>query len=90
MTTIRLRRSGGRNEPYFQVVVADSRRARNGRCLEQLGHYSPRGKQKAFAIDRERLEHWMKRGARLSRTVAELVARNPAPAAAAEAPAAQG
>ncbi len=89
MTTIRLRRSGGRNEPYYQVVVADSRRARNGRCLEQLGHYAPRG-GKGFAIDRERLAFWMQRGARLSRTVAELVARHPAPAAAPAAPTAQG
>jgi small subunit ribosomal protein S16 len=91
--TIRLRRVGGKNEVFFQVVACDSRRARNGKMIEQLGHYDPKPKAPVFKLDHQRYGFWVQKGAQVSRTVKELVARNPGEPAAqapAAAPAAQG
>ena len=89
MLVIRMRRVGSKKRPYFRVVVADSTAARDGRFVEVLGHYNPRTKPETLAVDRERLAHWLKTGARPSDTVRTLVDRMPAPAASgSEAPAA--
>jgi small subunit ribosomal protein S16 len=66
------------------VVVTDSRTARDSRFVEVLGHYNPRTTPETLKLDRERLAHWVKNGARQSDTVRTLVARMP-PAPAAEA-----
>lgn len=82
MLAIRLRRTGSKKRPFFRVVVTDSRAARDSSFVEVLGHYNPRTKPETLVINRERLEHWMKSGARPSDTVRTLVARMPeAPAA---------
>lgn len=83
MLAIRLRRTGSKKRPFFRVVVTDSRTARDSSFVEVLGHYNPRTKPETLDINRERLAHWMKSGARPSDTVRTLVARMPeAPAAA--------
>ena len=88
MLAIRLRRTGSKKRSYYRVVVTDSRAARDRSFVEVLGHYNPRTKPETLVINRERLEHWVKVGARPSDTIRTLVARMPAaPAAAAEQPA---
>ena len=85
MLAIRLRRTGSKKRPYFRVVVTDSRTARDSSFVEVLGSYNPRTNPETLEINRERLAHWLKSGARPSDTVRTLVARMPAAAPAAEA-----
>ena len=73
--TIRMRRSGARSKAFYHVVVADSRRARDGRFKEKLGYYDPKTDPPTFKIDRERAAHWLNQGAKASRTVAQLMSR---------------
>src|SRR5687768_11499449 len=77
MLVIRLRRTGSKKRPFFRVVVADSRAARDSSFVEVLGHYNPRTKPETLKMDRERLEHWIKAGAVPSDTVRTLVDRMP-------------
>lgn len=79
MLAIRLRRAGAKNRPFYRVVVTESRSAREGRFVEVLGSYNPRTKPETLDIDRERLAHWLKMGAKASDTVRTLVDRLPAP-----------
>jgi small subunit ribosomal protein S16 len=75
MVVIRLARGGAKKRPFFNVVVADSRRARDGRFIERLGFYDPKAPEgrETLRIDRERLAHWQSKGAALSPTAARLV-----------------
>ena len=75
MVVIRLARGGAKKRPFFNVVVADSRRARDGRFIERLAFYDPKAPQgrESLRIDRERLTHWQAQGAVLSGTAARLV-----------------
>lgn len=82
MLKIRLRRMGARNAPFYRVVVSDSRRAPTASAVEEIGWYDPRRTPSKIEIDRERVDYWTARGARLSETVAKLVRQ---PAAATEA-----
>jgi small subunit ribosomal protein S16 len=79
MLAIRLRRAGSKNRPFFRVVVTESRSAREGRFVEVLGSYNPRTRPESLDIDRERLAHWLKAGARPSDSVRTLVDRLPPP-----------
>ena len=81
MVVIRLRRAGSKKRPFFRVVVTDSRAARDSSFVEVLGHYNPRTTPETLQLDRERVDHWLTRGALASDTVRTLIARNPAPAA---------
>lgn len=69
MVVIRLRRAGSKKRPFFRLVVADSRAARDSSFVEILGHYNPRSKPAIVQIDKERLEHWLKVGAQPSDSV---------------------
>jgi len=75
MVVIRLARGGAKNRPFYNLVVADSRRARDGRFIERIGFYNPKAPEgrERLRIDRERLEHWKSKGAIPSDTVARLV-----------------
>ena len=84
MLAIRLRRTGSKKRPFYRVVVADSRTARDSSFVEVLGFYNPRTNPETLNLKRDRLEHWLKAGAQPSDTIRTLVARMPA---AAEAPA---
>jgi small subunit ribosomal protein S16 len=70
---IRLRRMGLRNRPAYRVVVIDSRKARDGKYLESVGHYDPR--TKLLELKTERVEHWVSKGAQTSDTVGRLLSR---------------
>ena len=90
MVVIRMRRAGSKNRPFFRIVVTESAAAREGRFIEIIGHYNPRTKPETLTLDRERLAHWVGKGAQPSDTLHTLIARAPVPVAAdAAAPAAQ-
>jgi small subunit ribosomal protein S16 len=78
---------GSKKRSFFRVVVTDSRSARDSSFVEVLGHYNPRTKPERLEINRERLDHWIKAGARPSDSVRTLVTRMPEPPAAAAQPA---
>jgi small subunit ribosomal protein S16 len=71
--SIRLRREGSKNRPYYRIVVADSRGPRDGKFIEILGTYDPKltGQNSSFSV--ERAEYWMSKGARPSDTVRSLI-----------------
>jgi small subunit ribosomal protein S16 len=75
MVVIRLARGGATKRPFFKLVVADSRRARDGRFIERIGFYDPKAPEgrERLRIDTVRLTYWKGKGARLSDTVARLV-----------------
>jgi small subunit ribosomal protein S16 len=76
MLSIRLSRFGSKKRPQFRLVVTDSRKARDSRFVESLGFYNPRSRPATVDVDRERVAHWLKRGARPSDTVRTLLARH--------------
>ncbi|MGC9318553.1 MAG: 30S ribosomal protein S16 [Armatimonadota bacterium] len=71
-TRIRLKRVGGRNEPHFRIVVADGRKRRDGRVIEELGWYRP-GSENRFDVNGERAAEWLSMGAQPSDTVRSLL-----------------
>jgi len=86
--SIRLRREGTRNRPYYRVVVADKRSPRDGKFIEAIGNYDPRKPGENYELNLERAEYWVKNGAQPSETVASFIrkARRKAAAAAASTP----
>ena len=66
---IRLKRGGGKKQPHYRIVVADSRKARDGKIIEKLGYYDPKAGQEAASVDRDRANYWLGQGARTSETV---------------------
>ena len=73
MLKIRLKRVGARNQPSYRIVVADSRAARDGAFVEQLGHYNPRTDPPTIAVDEERALGWLRRGAKPSEAVERIL-----------------
>jgi small subunit ribosomal protein S16 len=86
MVSIRLARSGAKKRPFYHLVAADSRRARDGRYIERLGFYNPIAgeNQEAVRIDLARVDYWLSVGGQLSERAKKLVAaqRDATPAAA--------
>jgi len=82
--SIRMRREGTTNRPYYRIVVADKHSPRDGKFIEQVGTYDPTKKDKAPTLKVERVEFWIKNGAQPSETVASLLkkAKKAAPATA--------
>ena len=79
--SIRLRREGTKNRPYYKVVVADSRSPRDGKFIEIIGTYDPKKKGDNSTLKLDRAEHWIARGAQPSDTVRSLLKKNKARAA---------
>ena len=73
MVKIRLRRMGDKKNPFYRVVVADSRYPRDGRFIEELGTYNPMTSEDAVKIDAERAQAWIKKGAQPTDTVRGLL-----------------
>jgi small subunit ribosomal protein S16 len=75
MVVIRLARAGAKKRPFYNIVVADQRYARDGRFIERLGFYNPiaSGKEELLRLERERVKHWVACGAQMSTRVATLV-----------------
>ncbi len=75
MLRIRLSRQGAKKKPFYRVVVAERTSPRDGRFLEIVGHYDPRKNPAAVDLKLDRVDHWIKSGARPSDTVKNLIAR---------------
>ncbi len=73
MVKIRLRRMGAKKNPYYRVVVADSRSPRDGRFIEELGTYDPLAEPALVKIDLERAKYWISNGAQPTDTVKALL-----------------
>jgi small subunit ribosomal protein S16 len=69
---IRLTRVGATKQPTYRVVVADSRKARDSRSIETIGHYNPRTEPVEVVIDEDKAKQWLAKGAQPSNTVARL------------------
>ncbi len=73
MVKIRLRRMGAKKAPFYRVVVADSRFARDGRFIEEIGYYDPTKEPSVVKIDAERAKQWLDNGAQPTDTVREIL-----------------
>ena len=76
MLMIRLARVGARKQPHYRIVVIEKERARNGRSVEVVGTYNPRTTPASVLLKRDRIDHWVGKGAKMSQTVARLVSKN--------------
>ncbi len=72
---LRLSRAGTHKAPFYHVVATDSRMPRDGRHLEDVGIYDPTRKPERIELKAERVEHWLKAGAKPSATVARVLRR---------------
>lgn len=73
MVKIRLRRMGAKKNPYYRIVVADSRSPRDGRCIEEIGTYDPLTNPATVTVDAEKAANWIKNGAQPTDTVRGLL-----------------
>ncbi len=73
MVKIRLRRMGAKKNPYYRIVVADSRSPRDGRCIEEIGTYNPLPAPPTITVDLEKAQQWIKNGAQHTDTVRGLL-----------------
>ena len=73
MLAIRLRRAGSKKRPFFRIVVADSRAARDSSFVEILGHYNPRTRPALVDIQQERVDYWISKGAKPTNTMHSMI-----------------
>ena len=76
MVKIRLRRMGAKKAPFYRVVVADSRFARDGRFIEEIGYYDPTKEPSVVKIDAEKAKQWLDNGAQPTDTVREILKKS--------------
>ena len=69
---IRLRRMGEKKNPFYRIVVADSRSPRDGRFIEEIGTYNPNIEPSEFKVDEELAMNWLARGAQPTEVVGKL------------------
>lgn len=70
---IRMMRAGAKKRPFFRMVAADSRRQRDGRFLEILGHYNPLTQPYELVVHKDKVEAWLSKGAQPSEQAASLL-----------------
>ncbi|HEY7905984.1 MAG TPA: 30S ribosomal protein S16 [Wenzhouxiangella sp.] len=75
MVKIRLSRGGAKKQPYYHIVVTDSRSRRDGRNIERVGFFNPvaRGQEERLRVNTARVDHWVNQGAQLSERVQHLI-----------------
>ena len=73
---IRLTRKGRKKQPFYRIVVADTEAPRDGKFLDIVGTYDPMRNPAAVVFDNEKLDTWMKRGAKPTETVASLIKKH--------------
>ena len=73
MVKIRLRRIGAKKAPFYRIVVADSRFARDGRFIEEIGYYDPTKETSVVKIDSDKAKQWLANGAQATDTVRVLL-----------------
>lgn len=76
MLSIRMTRVGSKKKPFFRVVLTEARSGLLGDVVENLGTYNPRSKPAQVNINKERVEHWLKQGARPSDSVRTLLSKH--------------
>jgi small subunit ribosomal protein S16 len=76
MLSIRLTRIGSKKKPYFRVVVSEARSGLQGDVVENLGTYNPRSRPAQVHVNKARIDHWLKKGARPSDSVRTLIAKH--------------
>jgi small subunit ribosomal protein S16 len=79
MLKIRLSRGGTKKRPVYKVVVADSRRARDGRFIEKVGFFNPllpKDKKERVGLEAERIKYWLSEGAQPTTRVARILGEN--------------
>ncbi len=73
-TVIRLKRGGRTHDPYYRIVVMDSRERRQGKEIDIIGYYQPKARPEPITkIDKEKLKQWLEKGVRTSDTVRSLI-----------------
>ena len=73
MVKIRLQRAGAKKAPFYHIVVADSRSPRDGRIVEKIGTYDPMTDPATINLDKEKVDTWIKNGAKPTDTVKALI-----------------
>ena len=73
---IRLKRMGSKKKPFYRIVVADSRAPRDGKFIEEIGYYNPLTESKEIKVDAEKVNSWIKNGAKPTDTVNRLFKNN--------------
>ena len=79
---IRLKRFGTKNRPQWRIVVSDVKMPRDGRFIEEIGHYDPLPMNETLKVKHERLDYWLKQGAQVSPSLKSLLKRSAKKAAA--------
>ena len=69
---IRLRRMGKKKNPFYRIVVADSRSPRDGRCIAEIGTYDPRTEPSSFKVNEELAKKWLANGAQPTEVVSKI------------------
>ncbi len=75
MVKIRLQRVGKKKAPFYHIVVADSKSPRDGKIIEQIGTFDPMTDPSTIKLDKEKVETWIKNGAKPTDTVKALIER---------------
>ena len=73
---IRLKRMGAKKKPFYRIVVADSRCPRDGKFIEEIGYYNPLVEEKTVKVDSEKVQQWIKNGAKPTDTEDRLFKNN--------------
>ena len=73
MVVIRMARGGAKKKPFYRLMVADSRRPRDGKFIEQVGTFDPRAKEHALTLNLARVDYWVGQGAQPSERVGHLI-----------------
>lgn len=74
---LRLKRLGRKRKAYYRIGAFESTSPRDGKAIEELGYYDPlvQDDEKAIQLNKERVEHWLKNGAKPTQTVASILRR---------------
>lgn len=75
MVKIRLKRLGRKKKPFYRIVVADNRSPRDGKAIDEIGTYNPLMDPPAINLDMEKVDEWINKGAKPTKTVAGIIDR---------------
>ena len=70
---IRLKRVGAKKKPHYRIVVTDVKNPRDGRFIEEIGHYNPTTDPASMEVNGERAKWWLGKGAKVSDTVKSIL-----------------
>ncbi|MBQ3754815.1 MAG: 30S ribosomal protein S16 [Clostridia bacterium] len=73
MVKLRLTRMGAKKQPFYRIVAIDSRKARDGEYIDQIGFYNPVSEPKQIVIDADKAKAWLAKGAQPTATVSGLL-----------------